>query len=77
MSAKKQALPMALVSAVDRVIEYTSMVIAVAPISIMVACAFLTFGFLNAGTPFAIASIPVNAAEPEAKARSSSSVMAI
>jgi len=35
MSAKKQALPMALVSAVDRVIEYTSMVIAVITISVM------------------------------------------
>ena len=35
MSAKKQALPMAQVSAVDRVIEYTSMVIAVITISVM------------------------------------------
>ena len=33
-----------------------------------VVAAFLLFGFLNAGTPFEIASTPVRAVQPEEKA---------
>ena len=40
-------------------------------ISNSVLAAFAAWGFLKALTPFAIASTPVSALEPEAKARSS------
>ena len=39
-------------------------------IAIRVAAAFRASGGLNAGTPVAIASVPVSATAPEAKARS-------
>ena len=42
------------------------------PIATRVACAFLIFGRRNACTPFAMASTPVSAEQPEANARSSS-----
>ena len=44
---------------------------AMTPIQAMVARAFLIFGSRNAGTPLAIASTPVRAAEPDANARKS------
>ena len=42
-----------------------------AAIATSVWAAFLASGGLNAGTPLAIASVPVSATEPEANARSS------
>ncbi len=51
------------------------MVTAIVPSSSRVVAAFLLFGFLNAGTPFEIASTPVRAAQPEEKARASSATM--
>jgi hypothetical protein len=39
--------------------------------AIMVNAAFSDSGFLNAETPFEIVSIPVNAVQPEEKARRS------
>jgi len=39
------------------------------PISNNVVAAFLLFGFLNAGTPLAMASTPVSAVHPWEKAR--------
>ncbi len=50
--------------------------IAMPPIRASVFCAFLIFGNRNAGTPLAMASTPVRAEQPEAKARSSSSTKA-
>ena len=47
-----------------------NMVAAMPPISASVVAAFRLFGGLNAGTPLAIASIPVSAVVPEANARS-------
>ncbi len=47
------------------------MVVAIAPRSINVVAAFLPLGLRKAGTPLAMASTPVSAAQPEAKARSS------
>ena len=47
-----------------------NMVTAMPPISASVVAAFRLFGGLNAGTPLAIASIPVSAVQPEANARS-------
>ena len=41
--------------------------------TVSVVAAFLGSGGLNAGTPLAIASVPVSATEPEAKARMMSS----
>ena len=43
---------------------------AIAPIATRVFCAFFDFGGLNAGTPFAIASTPVSAVQPDENARS-------
>jgi len=40
------------------------------PMSASVVAALRLFGGLNAGTPLAIASTPVRAVHPEAKARS-------
>ena len=53
-----------------------NMVTAMVPSSSRVVAAFLLFGFRNAGTPLEMASTPVNAAEPEEKARASSATMA-
>ena len=41
-----------------------------------VVAAFLLFGFLNAGTPFEIASTPVNAVQPEENARANKKIKA-
>ena len=41
-----------------------------------VVAAFLLLGFLNAGTPFDIASTPVNAVHPEEKARANKKINA-
>jgi len=41
------------------------------PIRASVVAAFFDFGFLNAGTPFEIASTPVRAADPEENALAS------
>ena len=49
----------------------TNIVTAIPPSSASVVAAFLLFGGLNAGTPLLIASTPVSAVQPEAKARSS------
>ena len=46
------------------------------PMATIVMLAFLIFGSLKAGTPLAIASIPVSAEQPEANALSSSSTTA-
>ena len=46
-----------------------NIVAAMPPISASVVAAFLLFGGLNAGTPLAIASMPVSAVVPEANAR--------
>ncbi len=54
-----------------------SMVIAIPPSRARVVAAFLLFGSRNAGTPFEIASTPVSAAQPDEKARASSTTMAI
>ena len=40
------------------------------PSATRVICAFFAFGGLNAGTPFAIASTPVSAVQPDENARS-------
>lgn len=48
----------------------TNIVAAIAPISASVVAAFLLFGGRKAGTPLAMASTPVSAVQPEAKARS-------
>ena len=53
-----------------------SMLTATVPSSSSVVAAFLLFGFRKAGTPLEMASTPVNAAEPEEKARASSATMA-
>ncbi len=45
---------------------------AVVPITAIVVAAFFDFGGRKAGTPFEIASTPVSAVQPEAKARSAS-----
>ena len=45
--------------------------IAIAPRTASVVAAFLPCGFRKALTPFAIASTPVSAVEPDANARSS------
>ncbi len=50
--------------------------IAMPPMSTRVCWAFLIFGRRNACTPFAIASTPVSAEQPDAKARSSSRMKA-
>jgi hypothetical protein len=42
-----------------------------------VVAAFLLFGFLNAGTPFEIASTPVKAVQPEEKALANKKLMQI
>jgi hypothetical protein len=47
-----------------------SMVTATTPMRSRVVAAFLLLGFLNAGTPFEMASTPVSAAQPEENARS-------
>jgi hypothetical protein len=47
-----------------------NIVAAIPPISASVVAALRLFGGLNAGTPLAIASTPVRAVQPEAKARS-------
>ena len=47
-----------------------NIVAAMPPISASVVAAFRLFGGLNAGTPLAMASTPVSAVQPEAKARS-------
>ena len=52
------------------------MVTAVMPIKVIVMFAFLIFGVLKAGTPLAIASMPVSAEQPEANARSKSKMIA-
>ena len=49
---------------------------AIAPIATSVSCAFFAFGGLNAGTPFAMASTPVRAVQPDAKARSAKNISA-
>ena len=48
----------------------TNIVMAVLPMSASVRAAFRLLGLRNAGTPLAIASTPVSAVQPEAKARS-------
>ena len=45
--------------------------IEITPSRSRVVAAFLDFGFLKAGTPFAMASIPVSAVVPDEKARAS------
>ena len=52
-----------------------SIVTEMVPRSSSVVAAFLLLGFLNAGTPFEIASTPVSAAQPEENARASSATM--
>ena len=47
-----------------------SMATEITPMRSRVVAAFLLFGFSNAGTPLEMASTPVSAAQPEAKARS-------
>ena len=46
-----------------------NMVIEKKPMMARVSAAFFAFGFWKAGTPLLIASTPVNAVQPEAKAR--------
>ena len=53
-----------------------NIVAAMPPISASVVAAFLLFGGRNAGTPLAIASTPVSAVQPEAKARSAKKISA-
>ena len=48
---------------------------AIAAIGSSVFAAFVAWGFLKALTPFAIASTPVRAPEPEAKARRSTKMV--
>ncbi|GAA3023884.1 hypothetical protein GCM10020229_39020 [Kitasatospora albolonga] len=50
---------------------------AMMPMAAMVVAAFLDFGARKAGTPLEIASTPVSAVQPEAKARRPSSSRAI
>ena len=45
---------------------------AITPIMVSVVAALRAFGFWNEGTPLLIASTPVSAVQPEAKARTSS-----
>ena len=53
-----------------------NMAAAMPPISASVVAAFLLFGGLNAGTPLAMASTPVSAVQPDAKARSAKNTSA-
>ena len=46
-----------------------NMLTAMPPRSARVVAAFFSLGFLNAGTPLLIASTPVSAVHPDAKAR--------
>ena len=46
-----------------------NMLIAIVPMSARVVAAFWLLGLRNAGTPLAIASTPVSAVQPDAKAR--------
>jgi hypothetical protein len=53
-----------------------NIVIARAPMAVIVRAALRAFGFRNAGTPLEMASTPVSAVQPEAKARSASRAIA-
>src|SRR5437899_6630611 len=53
----------------------TNIAIAIAPRTASVVAAFFPCGFRNALTPFAIASTPVKAVDPDANARSTTNVV--